>query len=309
MSFVLPFVSPFVLTFVGAPARARAESPPIPFRVEAELPDGCPPAARFSAEVTSRTPRVRLAAPGEVARVYQLHVAPPPPLFLGRLEIPGADAREVTASSCAEVVSALALTLALALDPAASTAPIAPPPEAPTPSRPDARPSRLVAIGGEVALGLFADPLWGASIAGETRVGRAALRLRARYLQGLQSPEVARARVHLGAVGGEGCAPLPLAGALAVSPCLGFEAGGLLARGAGFDHPRTASLFWAAAAALARLAWAPPQGLGVEVEAGLLLPLVRPRLLAEAPPAPPREAVAARQVGFTAAARVSYRFR
>jgi hypothetical protein len=87
--------------------------------------EGCPPAPAFAAEVTARTARVRMVAPGEAGRELRVRVRSGPAESRGTLEIEGGGSREVKGATCAEVVSALALVSALAFDPQAETGPVA----------------------------------------------------------------------------------------------------------------------------------------------------------------------------------------
>ncbi|MBS2018334.1 MAG: hypothetical protein JST00_36030 [Deltaproteobacteria bacterium] len=106
---------------------AHAQDAPEPFSVDYRAPDGCPDASAFLGEVTARTPRARAAATGERARVLHVRVEKRGDTLAGRLWIEDAGAastaREVSGGSCGEVVGALGLVAALAVDPRASVAP------------------------------------------------------------------------------------------------------------------------------------------------------------------------------------------
>lgn len=113
-----------------------------PIRVEFHAPSGCPGAASFFDQVRARTAKVRAAAPGEQARTFTITVVEDARKVRGRLTIEDPPAppasREVSGEQCSEIVSALALITALAVDPRASTAPPASlpaPPPAPPPPR------------------------------------------------------------------------------------------------------------------------------------------------------------------------------
>ncbi len=96
-------------------------------------------------EVTARTERTRLAAPNETARAFDVTVTRETDTIRGVLSITGVDGtvskREVTGDSCGEVVSALALITALAIDPLAATRPGAPPDVSPPSTDGGAAPS------------------------------------------------------------------------------------------------------------------------------------------------------------------------
>lgn len=116
-------------------ARSTLAADTEPVRVRFEAPDGCPGEAAFLEQVRARTAKARVAAAGEKARTFAVRLMQEGRLIRGRLAIeePASqtEIREVTGERCAEVVSALALITALAVDPQASTAPPARLPTAP----------------------------------------------------------------------------------------------------------------------------------------------------------------------------------
>ena len=128
----------------GALAAAPARAEPAPLRLDYETAGGgCPGAAVFLDEIQWRTDQARVVGPAEAALEVRARVVRRGPVTRGRLVLgTGKDAivREVEGASCEEVVSALALITALALDPHASTAtkrPAAPgfaPPPPPPPA-------------------------------------------------------------------------------------------------------------------------------------------------------------------------------
>lgn len=116
----------FQLTVLGWGAAGSTE--PIAVRVEFEGPATCSDAARFYARVRARTERVRKAAPGEPGLDLRVRLQPPAGGKVhGELRILDergtASTRKVDGASCEEVVEALSLTAALALDPSATLAP------------------------------------------------------------------------------------------------------------------------------------------------------------------------------------------
>ncbi len=129
-----------ILLAAGSASAADTE----PIRVRFEAPDGCPGEAAFLDQVRARTAKARVAAAGEKARTFTVRLAQEGGSIRGRLAIDESAAqteiREVTGERCAEVISALALITALAVDPQASTAPPARlpalPPFAPSPGGP-----------------------------------------------------------------------------------------------------------------------------------------------------------------------------
>ncbi len=117
-----------VVLAIARAAHAQQEAPE-PLAVAYEAPDGCPTSSAFFREVSARTTRARAAQPNERARVMHVVVTKRGEEHSGRLWIEDAStastARSVSGKTCAEVVGALALIGALAVDPRASTAPIA----------------------------------------------------------------------------------------------------------------------------------------------------------------------------------------
>ena len=131
---------------VMSPHVAFAQTQEEPITVQYDAPAECPTRTAFWSEITARTTKARAAAAGEKARV--LHVAIVQNVagsgatsstsegFTGRLLMEEttswSSAREVRGATCGEVVEALGLIAALALDPKASVAPR--PPAAPSSS-------------------------------------------------------------------------------------------------------------------------------------------------------------------------------
>jgi hypothetical protein len=130
-------VPTLLVAFGATPARA-AETEPI--RIVFHAPAECPDAAAFTGQVTARTRRARLAEAGESARTFTVTITSAGRRTRGQLTIddPGGppSARAVTGGTCDEVVSAIGLVVALAIDPHASTAPTPPPPPSPVPPPP-----------------------------------------------------------------------------------------------------------------------------------------------------------------------------
>ena len=123
----------------------QAQDATEPIRVEYRAPASCPDADSFTASMRARTDRPRPAVPGEAARTFVVSITTTGPSFAGRLLIRDPDgaegSRTVRGETCDEVVEALALFAALAVDPLASTSP-RPVPPAPR-SAPAAESSRV----------------------------------------------------------------------------------------------------------------------------------------------------------------------
>jgi len=111
-----------------------------PVRIDYRAEPGCPGAAAFLDAVSALTPNARLPAASSPARRFTVRIARAGSQLVGRLrieEIDGVGAeREVTGPTCDDVVGALALVTALAIDAGPIDAPIpsaSAPPSAPAP--------------------------------------------------------------------------------------------------------------------------------------------------------------------------------
>ena len=138
-----------ILTIAGT---THAQEAPEPLSVAYEAPAGCPASDAFFREIAARTTRARASKPNERARVMHVVVTKSGEQHVGKLWIEEANAsstaRSVSGKTCSEVVGALALVGALAVDPRASTAPIAAAPiatepvsDAPAPPPPPEKPA------------------------------------------------------------------------------------------------------------------------------------------------------------------------
>ncbi len=115
-----------VAALVASPARAD----PAPLRIQYAAAPGCPGEEIFLDEIRWRTSLARAAAPDEAALFVSARIVRRGGAIRGRIVVgSGTDAitREVEGARCDEVVSALALITALAVDPHARTSPRAAP--------------------------------------------------------------------------------------------------------------------------------------------------------------------------------------
>ena len=129
---------------LGQPASADEERVHLRYAASG----GCGGEAAFLAEVAARTAKARWVEPGEGVRVFEIAVRSGPPeargeraSAIGDLTIRdpagGTYQRQLRGRSCDEVVDALALVTALAIDPHASIAPTPTPAPPPAPSAPN----------------------------------------------------------------------------------------------------------------------------------------------------------------------------
>jgi hypothetical protein len=110
---------------VCVPLAAQAAPDEHPIRLEYVAHEGCPDALGFFWYVRARTQHVRLAAEGEPADLAKINITHDGERSVGTLELPPFEGRpftrEVEAPTCADVVLALSLVVALAYDPDATT--------------------------------------------------------------------------------------------------------------------------------------------------------------------------------------------
>ncbi len=100
---------------------AAPASGPIAIRVQFESPPGCSDSDVFYGGIRARSSRIRLAGTGQPATTLRVRVVRAGNKVQGELRIVDsqgeADTRQLDGFTCDEVVQALALTAALALDP------------------------------------------------------------------------------------------------------------------------------------------------------------------------------------------------
>jgi hypothetical protein len=131
-----------LLVLAAAAAEAEPDAGPKPVEVQFEGPAGCSGADAFFASLRSRTTHVRAADGDEPRTIVQVRLSRERGRVVGQIrtiENNGAtDTRKVQGASCDDVVQALSLTAALALDPTAvlSVSPEDSATEAATPSPP-----------------------------------------------------------------------------------------------------------------------------------------------------------------------------
>ena len=258
----------------------------------------------FFDQVTARTQRVRLANSTEPATVLNVSIREVPGGLSGRIELRGEEgatsAREVKAQSCDQVVAALAIMAALAIDPDASTAPLPKPKPAPKPlpPKPAAKPAPRAAstepppslqshwkagVSLAVLAGVFDDPAlavrpfvelaregpqrWGYTV----RLSAARFESKVRVSEGTGEFALYSGRL-------EPCpAHLRAWDPVWISACLALDPGWLRARGADVTPRQSVSRFWFAAGATARIELRLFEILALEASGELFFPFVRDR--------------------------------
>jgi hypothetical protein len=309
-----------------------AEPEPIALRYRVHA--ACPAAAAFVREVAARTQRARIALDAEFARTFDVTISESSGRSIGRIDIRDPDGarsvREVDGPDCAEVVSALALIGALAVDPAAlaqpTPAPVAPavPPEPPA-AGPVAPPTHA----SKWALGMGADAVATGAVApwivpaasgflelsGESPfavVMRLSVAYAPAWTRQADSVRSTDSQFWWWALRAEGC-PLRvgIGSGSHVNACATFDAGRLGAKGT----PNGGSVqvggadacAWYAPGALVRVDQTLGRGLFLEAEADAFFPLVRQKFVFSVDGRPAEEhRVPA--VGGAARAGIGYHF-
>jgi len=313
---LLAFALASIAPEVAAQPSAGGYSPPFQLAYEAPR-DRCPDAPAFLAAIHARTERARLATPDEKETAVAITVriaTPPGGPVAGRLEIHEPDGarqeRAVESATCEEVAKALALVVALYLDPDATTAPEpptpAPQPPSPTPASVSPPPPRRHEASAETrraaALELGAGA--GGGIAGG--IGPAAAPLGRAFVEATidgartdgalppwMRPSV-RVSLDVGTSTGEVAAGsqryLLLAGALRLcpvdlalgrgahlGPCGALQAGVHRGTSGGVPNARAQDKPWVAPSATLHASLALAEAVTVELEGGVVVPSIRTR--------------------------------
>jgi hypothetical protein len=311
------------MTLRAEPARGQSTEVKLPVMVWYRSSTGCPDGASFLERLAQRGVSARLAGVGDKVD-FVVTVGTLGADGSGRLERQTARGtiaiRELSATSCAEVSDAMALSLGLAVEetaesPAAVSPALEVHPNAPSPSphsaAPVARSDRAeeapksdvpphslgspprpsgskwsAGANGFVAAGLAPGLTGGAGLFGSFAPWReqgshANLRSSLFLHRRSEGTDAGDLRLTLAAFRAEGC-PVGFGGAhVRAEGCAGLELGGIVAEGTGADGVRVVRP-WAAAAALARLRFL-GRGFALEAQAGAVIPFSRYRLLFSGP--------------------------
>jgi hypothetical protein len=303
----------------------RAIASTLPARIAYEAPAECAEHPAFVGEVRARTEHLQQSPPDTLAWPIVVSIRRSEPArFLGQVAFDDVDGqravRQVEGSSCAEVVSSLALIVALAIDDRvasnepSSVAPTPPfaAPDAPkatlepgvtpapratpeAPRRVESAPIRWAwSFGGNLGVSSWHAPNLARSLGlfGELSPNAGSTTLRLSWFDVRRNPALGGISSHfLTEVGRiEGC-PFALelgAGSrLSLSPCLGLDVGMLRASvdpSPELTGARGKTIFWSAAVAELRLRWRPTRLVLVELDGELGAPLVRHSFVLENPP-------------------------
>lgn len=304
-----------VMAAVAAAGAAEEDTGTKPVEVHFDGPEGCSGANAFFGSVRSRTDRVRRADADEPRTTVQVRLSREHGHVVGELRMSDdrgeTDTRRVQGASCDEVVEALSLTAALALDPSARlfVPPAAPSTDdaatrterdqpvpaavtttVPTPSASASRPAPGFELGaGLVGLAVLSGSFSpGIGVAARKNLGRdgrfrPTLGLGLAYVRNdvLQSPQ--DAEVALAAMGATVCPLRWAASILTVQPCALVLAGWLSATGRQVTHVDTVDRSWLSAGLTVRTAAFLGRGFSLELEGGISAPLVKRRFFATVP--------------------------
>jgi hypothetical protein len=294
-----------VVAVLLAPRPAHADAPIEAVQLEYRAHKGCPPVETFLRWVRKRAPNARIATESEPARTFTIVVQPTSPEhWEGTLRISGLDGgvaeRQITARSCRQAVSVLALIAAVAIDPRAEAplpadteadVPEEPPPveeapapvvTAPTPPPAAGRWRWSLALSGGAAYGVSPRVVpvgtLSADLAREKDSGvfLPAVRLSVGRAQGARLETGAGDAAFDWTAAGLQLCPFALAGhSLRGTVCATFDAGILRGQGSNIAQATTATLFWAAPGAAVRVGWTFVEPVFVEAQGAATFPLRR----------------------------------
>ena len=289
----------FQLVALGLPAAGSVEAP-TPIRIVFDAPADCSTAEAFYQGVRSRTDRVRRAETGETGTELGVRVTKTSGRVHGELNLTGehgeSDRRVVDGETCDEVVEALSLTAALALDPTARVAPrpaALPPPPCPPAPPPSAAPTSFqLGLHARAVVAEVVTPTasFGGSIAATVSPSSMlptgpTFGFAVTYLANdvLTTPE--NGSMQLTTLGLTAC-PLrfDLGSGVFVDPCVVGKGGTLHARGLGVSNPAWVVRSWWSVGAEVALVVSLGAGFSVELAPSLDVPLVKRRFVSGEPP-------------------------
>ena len=306
----------------GAQAQVAVGAAPKPAAVALSLeyvtPGDCPSAGDFEARVKARTLQAEFAEGKAATVAVHVTVRSTGSSFAGHLFMVGhagtMSTRDVEDTLCADVVDALALVTALAIDPNAMLSPspgaraptpaptvpppVMPPPVAPPPTASVAPPAPLpappevrrpavrllwhldVGIDGKVLGDVAPDAMLGGGAYVELESdGDTVVAPSARLSLFAATDDVfvsSKARFTLLAARADGCPVRLGAERLSIRPCAGVDVGDLFARGIAIPSPESAAKSWVAMGPLVRARWSPlGRRFFLDLDGAALFPLTR----------------------------------
>lgn len=279
----------FVITLA---TNARGEDV-VRFRVDYHAPAECPDARAFTAGITGRTERARIARGEDAARVEVTIESASGNEGRVRITGPGREPieRSVRGAGCNEIVDALALITALAFDPEASSESRPEPAPAPAPVQKPIAPAAPVvdeslhwAFAGALGIVALDSSLPGSGFGFQANAGADSegalfapkLFAFGRRVSGDTTKGGGRAEFSITSFGLVGC-PLrvPDAGVFSFRPCVGFELGALSAEGVGLLVEKRETELWSAPIVSVRGEWRFATGFFAAGSAAARFPLQR----------------------------------
>ncbi len=267
-------------SLAGAGGAARAEHEPraeevVELRYSA--PPGCPTRDAAVGLIRERTPAVRFEAGAR--RVFALRVTAGEHGYTGELVVDATADKQLTARRCDDLVTALALVVALAIDPSAAAPREEPPPEAPEPP-PATRRARAFrfdgALAGVLGAGVTPDPLVAGSLA--ARATWPALAVEVAIVAGRDTTEAGEGTARFTRVVARPAACwLRIRGRIELGGCGHAELGVVRATGDDIINGRGLTRLWAAAGAHGTLRWPASSRGFAQLQLGLTVPITRDR--------------------------------
>lgn len=320
----MPLASYLLLVATTVPGLAAPEPAKVakPVQVEFDAPAGCSGTEAFFGSLRSRTDQVRQADAGEPHTTLQIRLSRTRGRVLGELRVVddrgGTDTRKVQGASCDDVVQALSLTAALAVDPSAllsapATAPETPAPTADTVAQepplatknlPEAEvpataepvaahpslqvPSFELGVGPEGTALLTSGAGLGVAVASRWTLAdrgplRASFGLAFIYLRNdvLQTPGAVQ--INLTGLAATACPFRVSASVLTFEPCALVIGGRLAASGLQATHSYSVDRLWLSAGGILRVAASLGDGLWLDLQVGISAPFFKRRFFETTP--------------------------
>ncbi len=250
-----------------------------PVELRYTAPAECPGRSAVEAAIRERMPSVAFAS--GAPRVFAITITTTLDGFSGTLVAAEGSDKRLAAHSCDDLVSALALVTAIAIDPSAAIAP-APPPPAPHPAPPPPpAPSPWAydaAVGATVDSGITPDALFALALDGRARWHRYAGELGLLLGRDSTSQQDATATFTWLAARPSGCW-LALEAPVEVAACGHVEVGLVRAGGGMIVNQRDLTRLWLAAGAHATARYPLTARIFGQLQLGASLPFVRDRYI------------------------------
>ncbi len=261
----------------AAPPRAEAERAEEVVELRYAAPPGCPTRDAAVELIRERTPAVRFAA--GAPRVFAIRVTAGEHGYTGELVVDETADKQLTAQRCDDLVTALALVIALAIDPTAAAGPRIEAVAVPPPPPPPPGPTRMrdATLAGVLGAGVTPDLLVAGGLAGRARWGARAAEIA--IVAGRDSTREADARATFTRLVVRPAACLvQLRGPLELGGCGHAELGVVRATGDDIINSRGLTRLWAAVGAHGTLRWPAPSSRGfAQLQLGLTVPFTRDR--------------------------------